>query len=78
MTTKLDDVRAARAEEHAAKVRKLFEEHPDCAREAIIVWPQGKVTLAPEHMSAIVLAGILHSASISVVLSQMDGEDSNG
>lgn len=68
---KLEDVRASKAEEHATKVRKLFEEHPECAREAIIIWPQGQVTLAPEHLSTFSILGMLEAAKFGVCVQSM-------
>jgi hypothetical protein len=55
----ITDARAKQHEEHAAKVRRLFDDHPEFAREAVIIVPSEGLLLVPKHMGATEITGVL-------------------
>lgn len=75
----LSDASKKLEEEHATKVKKLFEEHPEIAKDALIISPGGQVTLTPEYMSTTSIVGILEAAKFGVLfqtaVEQMEGDE---
>ena len=63
----LSDASKKLEEEHAAKVKQLFEDNPELAKDALIISPSGQVTLTPEYMSTTSIVGILEAAKAGVL-----------
>ena len=68
----LSQTKAEKEQAHADKVLSLFRDHPELAKDAVIISPPGPdspgICLAPEHFSSTEVEGILESAKIHVVL----------
>jgi len=72
--TSLDDYKAKKEQEHANRVIQLFKDHPELAKEAIVVYaPEGGegVVLAPEHLGTTFVVGLLEAAKFGILASSM-------
>ena len=69
--TKLSDASKDTEEAHAKRVRQLFVDHPEIAKDAIIISPKCCVTLKPEHMLTVEVVGILEIAKSSILFAEL-------